>query len=94
MPVGLDGDYIRDEEEQARYLRELLEIFTEEEIDSAFVFAFAQYQLPHRAEPGEDLDKASYGIVKVYEEGFGDSYPDMIWEPKVAFSALAQYYRG
>jgi hypothetical protein len=99
IPLRLDGAYIRDEDEQARYLRELLKIFTEEGVDSAFVFTFAQYQLPHRhrGEPGEDLDMSSYGIVKVYEEQFGDrfghSYPDMTWEPKVAFSALAQFYR-
>jgi hypothetical protein len=96
IPLGLDGDYIRDEGEQARYVRELLEIFTEEGVDSAFVFTFAQYQLPHRhrGEPGEDLDMASYGIVKVYEERFGERYPDMAWEPKVAFDTLAQYYGG
>jgi hypothetical protein len=40
------------------------------------------------------LDLASYGIVKVYEDRFGDTYPDMRWEPKVAFSTLADYYRG
>lgn len=94
QPLGLDGDYIRDEDEQATYLRELLEIFTTEGIDSAFVFTFVQYQLPHRAEPREDLDLASYGIVKVYEDRFGDSYPDMTWEPKVAFHTLAECYRG
>jgi hypothetical protein len=97
VPLWLDGDYIRDEDEQAVYLQELLEIFTEEGIDSAFVFTFAQYQLPHRPgrAPHEDLDIASYGIVKVYDEGFADShtYPGMAWEPKAAFSTLARYYR-
>jgi len=93
-PLRLNGDYIRDEEEQARYVRELLEIFTEEGVDSALVFSFVQYQLPHRRGPREDLDVASYGIVKVYEDRFGETYPDMAWEPKAAFSALADYYRG
>jgi hypothetical protein len=92
LPLGLDGDYIRDEAEQATYLRELLDIFTEEGIDSAFVFTFVQYQLPHRAEPRRDLDRASYGIVTVYEDRFGDSYPDMTWEPKAAFHTLAEHY--
>ncbi len=92
--LRLDGDYIRDEDEQATYVRELLEIFTEEGVDSAFVFTFVLYQLPHRADPRDDLDRASYGIVKVYEDRFGDTYPDMAWEPKAAFSALADYYRG
>ncbi len=90
----MKGDYIRDEEEQARYLRELLEIFTEEGVDSAFVFTFVLYQLPHREDPREDLDVASYGIVKVYEDRFGSTYPDMRWEPKAAFMALADYYCG
>jgi hypothetical protein len=91
--LGLDGDYIRDEDEQATYVRELLEIFNVEGVDSAFVFAFVLYQLPHRSDPREDLDMASYGIVKVYEDRFGDIYPDMRWEPKAAFAALADYYR-
>ena len=93
-PLGLNGEYIRDEEEQARYVRELLSIFTEEGVDSAFVFSFVQYSLPHRRDPRADLDVASYAIVKAYEDRFGDTYPDMRWEPKAAFSALANYYRG
>ena len=92
--LQLNGDYIRDEQEQATYVRELLEIFTEEGVDSAFVFTFVLYQLPQRPGPREDLDMASYGIVKVYEHRFGSTYPDMRWEPKAAFVALADYYRG
>jgi hypothetical protein len=93
-PLRLNGDYMRDEAEQARYVRELLEIFSEEGVDSAFVFTFVLYQLPHRTDPREDLDLASYGIVKVCEDRFGDTYSDMRWEPKAAFAVLADYYRG
>jgi len=92
IPLRLNGDYIRDEDEQATYLRELLEIFAEAGVDSAFVFTFAQYQLPQREDGREDLDMASYGIVKVYEDRFGDTYPDLAWEPKAAFAALAHCY--
>lgn len=92
-PLRLKGDFIRDEGEQATYLRELLEIFAEAGIDSAFVFTFVLYQLPHRADPSVDLDMASYGIVKVYEDRFGATYPDMRWEPKAAFAAVAKAYR-
>jgi hypothetical protein len=28
-------------------------------------------------DPREDLDLASYGIVKVLEDGHGEAYPDM-----------------
>jgi hypothetical protein len=95
-PLGLDGEYTRDEAEQATYLRELLEIFMREGLDSAFVFTFVQYALPHRpgADPRADLDRAAYAIVAVYEDEYGTTYPDMRWEPKLAFHAVADCYRG
>jgi hypothetical protein len=43
-------------------------------------------------DPREDLDLASYGIVKVLEDGHGEAYPDMFWEPKAAFRTLAEYH--
>jgi hypothetical protein len=55
---------------------------------------FARYDLPHRPTPRDDLDMASYGIVKVLEGQLGQSYPEMAWEPKAAFKALAGYYGG
>jgi len=93
-PIRLNGDYTRDEDEQARELRELLEIFNAEGVDTAFVNTFARYDLPQRSERREDFDMASYGVVKVLEDRLGQTYPDMAWEPKAAFSALADYYRG
>lgn len=93
-PSGLKGDYARDEEEQATYLRELLDIFEAEGVDTAFVNTFAAYSLPHRSDPRQDLDMPSYGVVKVLEGRLGYTYPDMAWEPKAAFTALADYYRG
>jgi hypothetical protein len=96
-PVRLDGDYVRDEAGQASYLAELLEIFGTEGVDSTFVFLFALDSLPHRpgGDPRDDLDLASPGIVKVLDAGRrGDTYPDMPWEPKAAFAAVAECYRG
>jgi hypothetical protein len=91
-PVRLNGDYIRDEQEQATYLRELLDIFTAEGVDAAFVCTFVCYGFPHRSDPRLDLDMASWGVVKVLENRRGDTYPDMPWEPKAAFTALANSY--
>jgi hypothetical protein len=93
-PIRLDGDYTRDEDEQATYLRELLDIFDAEGVNTAFVNTFARYDLPHRSDPRDDLDMASYGVVKVLENGLGHAYPGMAWEPKAAFTALADRYRG
>jgi hypothetical protein len=93
-PVRLDGEYARDEEGQATYLRELLEVFDAEGVDSTFVFTFALQDYPHRpdGDPRDDLDLASYGIVKVLEDRPGKTYPDMPWEPKAAFRTLAGYH--
>ncbi|MFB9924929.1 hypothetical protein ACFORO_26185 [Amycolatopsis halotolerans] len=90
-PLRIDGEYERDEAGQAGYLRELLEIFDEEGVDSAFVFLFALYNHPHRP-GGNDLDLASFGLVKVLEDRSGTAYPGLNWEPKEAFTAVAKHY--
>ncbi|RSM85808.1 hypothetical protein DMH04_16580 [Kibdelosporangium aridum] len=94
VPTRLNGDYVRDEAGQATYIRELLEVFDEGGIDSAFVFLFALDGFFHRPQPREDLDLASPAIVKVLDGQHGTTYPDMQWEPKAAFTALAEYYRN
>jgi hypothetical protein len=93
-PVRLNGDYLRDEQEQATYARELLDVFTAEGVDAAFVCTFVCYGLPYRDDPRTDLDMASWGVVKVLENRTGDTYPDLPWEPKAAFTMLADYYGG
>jgi hypothetical protein len=94
-PVRLDGEYARDEAGQAAYLREVLEVFDTEGVDATFVFLFALDSLPHRpgGDPRDDLDLASPSIVRVLEGRHGDTYPDLPWEPKAAFAALADCYR-
>jgi hypothetical protein len=83
FPMGLDP-------------KEVLQMLADgaERIDAAFVCTFVCYGWPHRSNPREDLDMASWGVVKVLENRLGDTYPDMPWEPKDAFSALADYYHG
>lgn len=93
-PKRLKGNYIRDEQEQSAYLLELLDIFAAEGVDTVFANTFARYDLPHRSDPSEDFDLASYGVVKVLDGRRGTTYPDMQWEPKAAFATLAAYYRG
>jgi hypothetical protein len=93
-PLRIAGDYQRDEAGQATYLSELLDIFDSEGVDSAFVYLFALYNMPHRpdGDPRDDLDLASVGIVKVLEGRNGSTYPDLPWEPKAAFAAVAGHY--
>jgi len=91
-PPRLTGRYVRDEAEQVGYLHDLLGVFEQEGVDSAFWFTFADYNLPHDPNPSRDLDMASYGVVKVLANGHGATYPDMRWEPKASFYALAAAY--
>ncbi|NUR90494.1 MAG: hypothetical protein HOY71_41000 [Nonomuraea sp.] len=77
---------VRDEEEQARYVRELLDVYDEEGVDTAFVNTFARRDLPASADPEHDFDAAGFGIVKILDHGG--------WEPKAAFHALAAYGRA
>jgi len=95
-PLRLDGEYIRDEAGQAANIREVLEIFNTEGVDSAFIWLFELGNFPHRpdGDPRDDLDLASPAIVKTLEGRHGDTYPDMTWEPKAAFSAVADCYRA
>lgn len=83
-PVRLNGDYVRDEGVQARYLREVLGILDEAGMDAAFVCTFVCHGFTHREDPRRDLDMAGWGIVKVL--GTGE------WEPKQAFHAVAGFY--
>lgn len=94
VPLRLNDVYERDEAGQAAYLGELLDIFNREGVDSAFVFLFALYNMPHRPEgdPRDDLDLASLSIVKVFDDRNGSIYPHMPWEPKAAFAAVAEFY--
>lgn len=83
-PWRLNGSYERDEEGQAAYLRDLLRIFDEEGVDTAFWYTFAGYRYPHHPDPSYDLDLASYGLVRIDQ--------DRSLHPKAAFHALATAY--
>ena len=64
-------------------------------MDTAFVNTFARRDLPTSATPERDFDTASFGIVKILEPGAtGTTRPDLPWEPKAAFHALAAYGRA
>ncbi|MFF0869614.1 hypothetical protein ACFYUV_48210 [Nonomuraea sp. NPDC003560] len=93
-PLRLTGEHVRDEEGQAAYVRELLELFDAAGVDSTFVFTFALRDHPHRPDGDlrDDLDLASYGVVKVYEDRSGAAYPGLPWDPKAAFAAVAGHY--
>ncbi|MBF9067053.1 hypothetical protein [Streptacidiphilus fuscans] len=70
---------VPDEDEQVRYLNELLDVFEEEGVDTALWFSFANYDKPG------DRDIASYGVVRLLDEAR--------WEPKAVFHAMSARHR-
>ena len=104
----IDGDYVRDEAEQAREITECLDIFEAGGADIAFVQTFVQPATPWNPDPRFDFDLASYSLVRSFAGALGDlvkefpkvpwdttkhgtSYPDMPWEPKESFRAVAAW---
>jgi hypothetical protein len=61
-------------------------------VDGAFVWTFADPWLTHTADPRHDLDMTATSLVKTYARGHGTTYPDLPWEPKQAFGAVAGFY--
>ncbi|HET9636715.1 MAG TPA: hypothetical protein VFP26_12370 [Gemmatimonadaceae bacterium] len=93
-PARVKENLVRDENEQATYLRELLEVFDSEGVEYAFVYTFARYDLPHHSDAEKDFDLTSRGIVKVVDNASlarSGPYAGMPWQPKLAFNSLAEY---
>ena len=91
-PLQLNGNYVRDEGVQARELTDALGILEGVGVDGAFVFTFVSPTLTYNDDPLYDLDMASYSLVKSYADKHGTTYPDMPWEPKKSFKAVADYF--
>ena len=104
----INGDYVRDEAEQAREITECLDIFDQGGADTAFVQTFVQPLSPWNPDPRFDFDLASYSLVRSFASRLselakefpkvpwdttehGTTYPDMPWEPKESFRAVAAW---
>ncbi|GAA2150985.1 hypothetical protein [Actinomadura napierensis] len=92
-PVRMTEPLVRDEQEQATYIRELLDVYDKAGVDAAFVNTFARRDLPTSSDPSRDFDKAGYGIVKILAPGTERPRPDVPWAPKAAFQTLATHPR-
>jgi hypothetical protein len=83
----------RDEELQATRLVNQLKLLESAGVDGAFVFTFSFPLSPYDDNPFYDLDGGSASLVKSYAGGkHGTTYPEMTWEPKESFQAVARYF--
>jgi hypothetical protein len=86
------GTYIRDEALQARRIAEDLAILDAAGVDGAFVCTFVEPLSTYDTDPRHDLDMGALSLVKTYANGRGTTYPDVTWEPKESFHAVADFY--
>jgi hypothetical protein len=83
----------RDEALQAERLLNNLKLLDEAGFTGAFMDTFVLPTYPYSDTPKYDLVRISANLVKYFENGRrGTTYPDMTWEPKEAFKAVADYY--
>src|ERR1022692_167460 len=61
-------------------------------LDGAFVWTFADPQWTFSDDPRFALDMPAASLVKSYSRGHGTTYPDMTWEPRESFRAVADFY--
>ena len=83
----------RSEATQAKRLVDNLTLLDKAGFNGAFIDTFIFSLNPYSDIPKYDLDRANSSLVKYFEDGrHGTTYPDMRWEPKEAFRAVARYY--
>ena len=87
-PPSVRDGHPRDEQTQATYLSELIDLFTIAEVDGCFAFTFAMPEFPRSDDPRHDLDRAGFGLVSIRTE---DPHT---WTPKEAFHAVARAYNN
>jgi hypothetical protein len=83
----------RNETLQARRLVDNLTLLDKAGFSGAFMDMFIFPIRPYSDTPKYDLDRETSSLVKYFEGGRrGTTYPDMTWEPKESFKAVAEYY--
>jgi len=89
----LKGVFQRDEAMQARELADTLDELERSEVAGALLSTFVTPGSYTDDDPRYDLDMDSMSLVKSLPDGrHGIVYPDMPWEPKEAFAAVAHHF--
>lgn len=89
----LRGAFERDEALQAREISETLDILEHAGVAGALLSTFATPEAHIDDDPRYDLDMDSMSLVKSLPDGqHGSTYPDMAWEPKESFAAVARHF--
>ena len=93
FPTRLNGIYDRDEAMQAREISETLDELELSGVAGAMLSTFVTPSATTNADPLYDLDMDSMSLVKSLPAGqHGTIYPEMTWEPKESFAAVARHF--
>jgi hypothetical protein len=89
----LKGSFERDKAMQAREIAEALDVLESSGVAGALLCTFSTPGAVSDDDPRYDLDMDSMSLVKsVPGERRGTAYPDMPWEPKESFAAVAHHF--
>jgi len=89
----LNGTFQRDEAMQAREIADTLEELEGSGVAGALLSTFATPGAKTDDNPRYDVDMDSMSLVKSLPGGrHGTVYPDMPWEPKESFAAVARHF--
>ena len=94
VPV-IPPQYVRNEQEQADHLTNMLDVFTQEGFLGASPYTFISPDAPHRPhDRPHDEDMAAYSLCKVLRVRDDDPASPYRWEPKKSFHAVSTFYRS
>ncbi|MFI5690920.1 hypothetical protein ACIA58_03685 [Kribbella sp. NPDC051586] len=93
VPV-IPPQYVRNEQEQADHLANMLDVFTGEGVLGASPYTFISPDAPHRPhDRPHDEDMAAFSLCKVLRTHDADPASPYHWFPKKSFHAVSAFYR-
>ncbi|MEV5962768.1 hypothetical protein AB0L70_13455 [Kribbella sp. NPDC051952] len=92
VPV-IPPQYVRNEQEQADHLANMLAVFTAEGFLGASPYTFISPDAPHRPhDRPHDEDMAAYSLCKVLRTHEDDPASPYHWQPKKSFHSVSRFY--
>lgn len=92
VPV-IPPQYVRNEQEQADHLTDMLQVFSEHGFLGASPYTFISPDAPHRPrDRPHDEDMAAFSLCKVLRYDNANPASPYRWLPKKSFDAVARFY--
>jgi hypothetical protein len=93
QPPRLVQGVVRSEEAQAEGIAQQFKAISASGVQGAICFVFLEPRY-HRRGDGDDLDAASFGVVRAVNTPAADGSPYITWTAKAAYRRLAELHRS